>query len=1316
MQAKDAVRDRPVVAARAPRRAAARRRAPGPAARRAARLPLRAQPARAAGSTPTSSASADRAAGQRGRAGADARPARRSPRNHVVDGLMLHAEVAGLREAQLPSTLPPPGLAVPGVRGGAARARRRDRRAGRCGGRRDRRTRRCAATSCAPPARWRRSRTARRRRPSSTSRARRAAASASRIACVAAGCTGRRRPPPPAGRRRRSRRARPRSRGSTRGPAGLLPAAGEGALRRRARRRRRRGARPAPNCALTDLALTPLDVSTWRRLAPGAPTPELDDAGAASGARASEEAARAGAAAAGQSRRRAGWAADEFSLREALEVAARARQCLSGARAARPARPGRAQCRRPTARWRAADLEKRATAAENALDRGGRQARRAGRHARHARCVATCARRCCAAALRLQRCGAGGAAGRRRCRSRRADRAGARAGRPRRRGAWPRSPRSAAPTGADNLQRAAAASAAAADVFGADFLALPPFTARNGGGACRVARRHRVAARRRCAGGVSVVPAHGAGARAGGAPVGRAARGRKHRRPRHGPRLSVAQLPHVAGERWVGLPLPAGADTAGRQALARGAGADDAGSGASRWSGCGRRLGRGGAARARDHRHRVPVQRARRLRAAGHAAGGAARPVEAWTPWTLHRLLLETLELAHAARGRCGSARHRAFVEPDRRGAEAASARSAHFLPALYFAVNADGDARRARSSSSLDLRSSMPRHGRLRSITSWVRLEPRCRDATMREGMRARSTIRCGCWRGSGRSASSRARTPARRCWRAGAATARAMTRYTPACAVPGQPVRPQRYDAATMPLEALVERAARAQRPVRRHQFDATGGRERAALPAPARCAADVAQLSRRLPRALRACKAPSDGERPALDAETLAYWDLMAGRAPDGRLLRRGLARGADGTARAAARRARGGRRRPRRSRTPPSTPGSRTTTRCSASPQAGADAWQRERLEYAFSVGAGLRRRRDPADRGGVPRRPSRLAQRRRRSGASISAPRSTTPAPSIVRTVMPAPVSFRGAPAQRFWEFEDARIDYGLLPAGPGDLPQLLLSEFATNYGNDWYVIPIDLDGRHADAHALARGHRHLRRADADQAAQRRRRAERRSRCSRCPRCSGRRPRARDGHGLRAVHAGGQPVLPGAEPAAQLDSTPRDEVLFLRDEMANMAWAVERLMQGRVEQRVDLRRGCAHRPPAAAERPAAASPVYRLATDVPDELGAAAAAAAGGARRQPAPRARGDAAPRRQQRAAQRARRDPRRPAARSCTTRRCRAKARASCATTSARAGSAADGALARRCARAWAAAKARAGCASTASSREGYQDAGSSR
>ena len=46
---------------------------------------------------------------------------------------------------------------------------------------------------------------------------------------------------------------------------------------------------------------------------------------------------------------------------------------------------------------------------------------------------------------------------------------------------------------------------------------------------------------------------------------------------------------------------------------------------------------------------------------------------------------------------------------------------------------------------------------------------------------------------------------------------------------------------------------------------------------------------------------------------------------------------------------------------------------------------------------------------------------------------------------IVQTTIPAPVSFRGTPAARFWELEDARIEYGLLPVGPTDLGQLLMN-------------------------------------------------------------------------------------------------------------------------------------------------------------------------------------------------------------------------------------------------------------------------------
>ena len=54
------------------------------------------------------------------------------------------------------------------------------------------------------------------------------------------------------------------------------------------------------------------------------------------------------------------------------------------------------------------------------------------------------------------------------------------------------------------------------------------------------------------------------------------------------------------------------------------------------------------------------------------------------------------------------------------------------------------------------------------------------------------------------------------------------------------------------------------------------------------------------------------------------------------------------------------------------------------------------------------------------------------------------------------------MTFPGAPAPRFWEMEDARIAYGLVPVGPTDLAQLLMIEYASSYGNDWFVVPLSL--------------------------------------------------------------------------------------------------------------------------------------------------------------------------------------------------------------------------------------------------------------
>jgi hypothetical protein len=63
---------------------------------------------------------------------------------------------------------------------------------------------------------------------------------------------------------------------------------------------------------------------------------------------------------------------------------------------------------------------------------------------------------------------------------------------------------------------------------------------------------------------------------------------------------------------------------------------------------------------------------------------------------------------------------------------------------------------------------------------------------------------------------------------------------------------------------------------------------------------------------------------------------------------------------------------------------------------------------------------------------------------------------------IDRIAIPTPLRFKGMPNARWWEFEDAVVDFGNIPAGPTDLGRMLLIEYMLIYGNDYFVVPIDL--------------------------------------------------------------------------------------------------------------------------------------------------------------------------------------------------------------------------------------------------------------
>jgi hypothetical protein len=71
--------------------------------------------------------------------------------------------------------------------------------------------------------------------------------------------------------------------------------------------------------------------------------------------------------------------------------------------------------------------------------------------------------------------------------------------------------------------------------------------------------------------------------------------------------------------------------------------------------------------------------------------------------------------------------------------------------------------------------------------------------------------------------------------------------------------------------------------------------------------------------------------------------------------------------------------------------------------------------------------------------------------------------TTGQAGTVTRTVVPAPARFAGMPNPRWWTFEDGRTDFGAVTADTTDLVRLLFLEFALVYGDDWLVLPCDLD-------------------------------------------------------------------------------------------------------------------------------------------------------------------------------------------------------------------------------------------------------------
>jgi hypothetical protein len=210
----------------------------------------------------------------------------------------------------------------------------------------------------------------------------------------------------------------------------------------------------------------------------------------------------------------------------------------------------------------------------------------------------------------------------------------------------------------------------------------------------------------------------------------------------------------------------------------------------------------------------------------------------------------------------------------------------------------------------------------------------------------------------------------------------------------------------------------------------------------------------------------------------------------------------------------------------------------------------DAWAGERLEYRFRAGAGATVLEAPSHRGGEIDWHTFDAA----PGVPLEDPAGAPPAPAEIRemhVLLASPLRYPGMPADRLWEMEDAQVNLGLVEAEPWDLARLLVAEFALTYGNDWLVVPVDvpfgsLTRIESVLYTTTFGEHFVVRPTEEVS------PDGRWRMFAITTASG-------------EGSDGLLIPPGA--VAVQDGPPIEEVLFLRDEMANMAWAVERTIQG-----------------------------------------------------------------------------------------------------------------------------------------------------
>jgi hypothetical protein len=254
--------------------------------------------------------------------------------------------------------------------------------------------------------------------------------------------------------------------------------------------------------------------------------------------------------------------------------------------------------------------------------------------------------------------------------------------------------------------------------------------------------------------------------------------------------------------------------------------------------------------------------------------------------------------------------------------------------------------------------------------------------------------------------------------------------------------------------------------------------------------------------------------------------------------------------------------------------------------------GDSAWDPFQLRYEFAVGSETQERQfglESLDFGG-----GQLDWYSFDSGAPLRGPNT---AAMEIRdlTFLPTQVRFRGMPNPRWWNLEDGLTDFGDLRPDKVDLAKLLVMEFALLGADDWFQLPLPLEiGTVNRVTSLVVadnfGERTLIRPTSAQAPD----LERPWRMFMLSGASS----AEDALLLT-------PVL-----ASVTEGPDLEDVLFVRDELAALGWAIEEKLQGATDEPVSgyeayFRRLALNPPTESAQTPGAPEIAYHVAAALPD---------------------------------------------------------------------------------------------------------------